>query len=193
MKKFFSLFVCIVIMCSASSAYASINLSTTSAAILGSDAIVYSDISTKNYFPVQTCYVNVVLVYEQPNGTQQKVVQQIPAYNITYKVTYSIGTTGKVLGGFVSEGDYPKLRNAATSFPYDLDLSLTRVSYPTRASVTNLGDQYEVYIGGGSYTVTYNDTFYFDMYGNLVDTNSTTVTRAYYYEETKTQPYSSAN
>lgn len=193
MKKFFSLFVCIVIMCSASSAYASINLPITFAAIPGSDAIVCPDTSTKYYFPVQTCYVNVVLVYEQPNGTQQKVVQQIPAYNITYKVTYLTGTSGIIQGGSVAQGDYPKLRNAATSFPYDLNLSLTRVSYPTRTSVTNLGDQYELYIGGGTYTVTYNDTFYFDLNGNLVDTNSTTVTRAYYYEETNPQPGSSAN
>ncbi len=193
MKKFFSLLVCIVIMCSASSAYASINLPTTFTAIPGSDAIVYPDLSSKNYFPVQTCYVSVILAYPQPDGTYTKVLQQIPAYNITYKVIYSVGAAGKIEGGTVAQGDYPKLREATTSFPYDLNLSLTRVAHPTRASVTYLGDQYKLYIAGGSYTVTYNNAFYFDMYGNIVDTNSTTITRAYYYEETNPQPGSSAN
>lgn len=192
MKKFFSLFVCIVIMCSASSAYASVNLPLTFDTTLESGS-VNPEVTYQPYSPVQTCYVIVVLAYEQPDGTHTKVVQQIPAYSITYQVTYAIEPTGRILGGSVSEDDYPKLHNAATSFPYDLDLSLTRVSYPTRTSVTYLNDKYELYIGGGLYTVTYNDTFYFDMYGNIIDTNSTTVTRAYYYEETNPQPGSSAN
>lgn len=184
MKKFVSLFVCIVIICSASSAYASVDLPITFATSLGSRS-VYPEVTDQPYFPVQTCYLIVVLAYEQPDGTYTKVVQQIPAYDITYHVTYGIGPTGKILGGAVFE---PELGKISTHFPYDLGLSLTYDADPTKTYVAYLNDKYEVYIGGGLYTVTYNDTFYFDMYGNIIDTNSTSIERAYYYEETNPQP-----
>lgn len=138
-------------------------------------------------FPEQICYLTIKLCYEQYDGTVTEIVRQVPGYQITFKVTYTYGDTGRVLGGFVSEGEYPKLGKYTGDFRYHLGVSFKRLTSPT-TSVTNLGDQYQLLIVGGTYEVTYNSAFYFDLNGSLVDTDKSTITRAYYYEETHDQP-----
>lgn len=185
MKKLIALLMCItcILGCTVASADKSVCILSPFV-----DEQSMARVSTGCDYPEQICYLTIKLVYEQSDGTTVEVGRQVPGYQITFKVTYTYGETGRVLGGFVSEGDYPKLKKYSSGdFNYDLGVAFKRLTSPA-TSVTNLGDQYNLLIIGGTYEVTYHSAFYFDLNGKLVDTDTSTITRAYYYEETHDQP-----
>lgn len=139
-------------------------------------------------FPEQICYLTIKLVYEQSDGTTVAVGRQVQGYKITFQAAYAKDETGRVLGGYVEEDNFPRVEVLdENGFAYDLGVFFNRLTYPT-TSVTNLGDQYNLLIIGGTYEVTYHSAFYFDLNGKLVDTDTSTITRAYYLEETHDQP-----
>ena len=185
MKKLMALFACVMCIFGCTEAGATKPVCILSPFV---DEQSMTRIATGEDFPDQICYLTIKLVYEQSDGTMVEVGQQVQGYQIVFKVTYTYGATGRVLGGYVSEGDYPKLKKyTSNDFSHNLGVSFKRLTYPT-TSVTNLGDQYQLLIIGGTYEVTYNSAFYFDLNGKLVDTDTKTITRAYYYEETHDQP-----
>lgn len=185
MKKLIALLMCItcILGCTVASADKSVCILSPFV-----DEQSMARVSTGYDYPEQICYLTIKLVYEQSDGTTVEVGRQVPSYRIVFKVTYTYGDTGCVLGGYVSQGKYPRFEEYTNNdFNYDLNVSFNRLTFPT-TSVTNLGDQYNLLIIGGTYEVTYHSVLYFDLNGKLVDTDTSTITRAYYYEETHDQP-----
>lgn len=187
MRKYIFLLLCIILALG----------TTTASAVQPRDmtCLVGEEISPAatevKYHIDQTCYLNVTIYSEQANGEYLPQYYQTPAYNIRYQVVLDKGVTGRVLGGYVSEGDWPKLSVKADSFlSCDLDISLSTITYPAPTGVVNNGNTYTININGGLYSVTYNNVFYINRSGAIVNelTQRTTINRAYYYTETQPQP-----
>ncbi len=130
-----------------------------------------------------------ITVYtQQPNGSFQQHTVIAQLVKITYKYTVKVDLpSGLIIGGNVNHHSYPQLTAIGSS---DYAASATRVMAPTAGGVTygNGGTTYEVSIRGGYFTLTYNSVVYYDMYGNLIPSLSTTTTDeiAFYFTDSGT-------
>lgn len=78
---------------------------------------------------------------------------------------------------------------ADSTIGYPLDVSFGAVNYPSITRGTGRGDQYEVYMGGGTYQLSYNKVLKYDMSGALIETQRVTDTLAHYFTYTGSEPY----
>lgn len=154
---------------------------------LPSDDYSIQGVTTKPHYEHQTCALPVTVVYLNADGSEgSRNTLYISAYTITYKVVLNIADSGRIIGGSVSKGTELKL-TASDSWTYDLNISISKGTDP-QTSVTDQVDTYQIYVAGGTYTVTYNSTFYIDVNGSLDHVDRDTVTRSYYYVKTYNQP-----
>lgn len=143
------------------------------------DSSPYYDEEEKLY--EQPCYVLVTIIQDQPDGSSTTSTISVHAYTIEYKVVI-----------FTANGGYSGIRLAQEKYPEftvveapsrPVNFTYTKLTYPNISNASWGADYYSATILGGSYDFSYNSTLHYDMYGNLIesDTVRTSSTRAYYY------------
>jgi len=131
----------------------------------------------------QTVYVPVTLIYEQLDGSTVTSTIYPGVAEVIYKYyVYYAHETGNPTGGCsVLDELYPALRPIGDTY---LGIAVAREKHPVQTVVRWLGNQFDISIKGGTFTITYNATVRYNAEGQIIATTPTTVTRVYNYTAT---------